>query len=250
MHQRPILTTHGFLEPGRSVPIPGGRVWDAPACRDAWFAHRVELDRPPVDLAGAFRAWDAHHRGKGIARRYLCWETDPDEPWAELPERCAPVRMWGLVRGGSDAATPEAALPLRPVEDLDAFVPIAARQHPEYGPSYEDYLGFLHRSLRALGAVVWAAWDDGVPVASATVVPGPGRWFRFQEIWTDVPHRRRGLCAALVRRGLATDPGGTFVIASVDGSDALRIYERAGFARVSRFLECSTPTEDAVTAPA
>ncbi|MCB9688685.1 MAG: GNAT family N-acetyltransferase [Alphaproteobacteria bacterium] len=250
MDPRPILRTHRFLAPSTSTPLEHGRVWDEPACRDAWFAHRVELDRAPEDLEAAFRVWDLHHAGKGVERRYVCWETDVDEPWAAVPERCAPVRMWGLVRGGAEDLGPEPALPVRPVEDLDRFSLIAARQHPEYGPTYPRYLRHQLGLLRGLGATVLAAWDGERPVASATIVPGPDRWYRFQEVWTDRAWRRRGLCGALVRRGLAFDPGGVFVVCSVDGSDALRIYERAGFARVSRFVECSTPTEDAVTAPA
>ena len=81
-------------------------------------------------------------------------------------------------------------------------------------------------------------------------MPGPDRWYRFQEVWTDRAWRRRGLCGALVRRGLATDPLGVFVVCSVDRSEALRIYEGEGFERVSRYVECSTPIEDAVRAPA
>lgn len=250
MDARPILRTHRFLAPGACLPIPTGRVWDSPGCRDGWFAHRVELDAPPADLEGAFRIWDAHHAGKGVERRYVCWETDRDEPWAAIPERCAPVRMWGLVRGGADDAGPEPVLPLRPAEDLDRFTAIASSQHPEYGPSYPRYLRHLLGTLRELGASVWAAWDGDRPVASATLVPGPDRWYRFQEVWTDRGWSRRGLCSALIRRGLASDPLGTFVVCSVDGSDALRIYERTGFERVSRFVECSTPTEGAVRGPA
>ncbi len=245
--RRPLSSTHGFARPpdNTATPVPGGLVWDAPSCRDAWFAHRLELDGPPADLGAAFALWDAHHAGKGIGRRFVCWETPLEAPWAEVPQRLAPERMVGIVRHGAGEHRSDTILPVREVGDLERLVAAAARQMPAQGPSYARYLGWLHRGLAAIGATTFAAFDGEEPVAAATVVPGPGGVWRFQEVWTDRAWRRRGLCAALVRRCLAVDPAGTFVIASVDGSDALRIYERLGFRRASRFVECSSPVEDA-----
>jgi GNAT superfamily N-acetyltransferase len=229
--------------------VPGGVIWDAPACREAWFGHRLELERAPTDLDAAFARWDEHHAGKGVGRRFLCWETGLDEPWAEIPQRFAPERLVGMARAGGAVPGPEPAAPIRPVTDLGGFAAAAARQEPAFGPAYEAYLRWLHLGLARAGATTFAAFHGEQPVAGATVVPGPegpaGRWVRFQEVWTDRAWRRRGLCSAVIRRCLAAFPGATFALAAVDGGDAARIYLRLGFQPVSRMAQCSRPVEDA-----
>lgn len=217
-------------------------VWDAPGCRASWFAHRIELDRPPADLGPWFSRWDAYHAGKGVGRAYLCWETAPDEPFAEVPERFAPVRMVGLVHDGPRPARATPVLPLREATGtaLDAVIAGLAAQSPALGQGFATYATWLYRGLEARGARTLAAWDGDRAVAAATVVPGPGGG-RFQEVWTDAAWRRQGLATAILSRLLAT--GGPFVLQAEAEAEALRIYLRLGFRPVSRGMEVSRANE-------
>ena len=116
----------------------------------------------------------------------------------------------------------------------------AAAQGPQYGPSYLTYLDWLYRGLAEQGGSTLVAWDGSDPVAALTVVPGPHDR-RFQEVWTTRTYRRRGLATALIATALRQ--GGTHLLASVVGSDALRVYLRLGFRPVSRVYEVSRANE-------
>ncbi|MEQ1508572.1 MAG: hypothetical protein ABMB14_40445, partial [Myxococcota bacterium] len=56
---RPVCRTLRFATPAdvAVTTVDGGTVWDAPACREAWFAHRIELDHPPDRLDDGFARW-------------------------------------------------------------------------------------------------------------------------------------------------------------------------------------------------
>lgn len=216
--------------------------WDAPGCRKAYFAHRLELDRAPDDPAPWFARWQEEHGGKGVGRAILVWETPLDEVPGPLPERLAPIRMLGMAHDGPAPRVKPIPVPLRAAraDELPAVAAATAAQEPAYGPGYRTYLEWLYPGLAAVGGRTLAAWDGDRPVAALTVVRGEGVT-RFQEVWTDRAWRGRGLASALVARALAD--GGLHLLATVEGSDAERLYRKLGFRPVSRMVEISIATE-------
>lgn len=240
----PLCRTLRFARPpGVTLEEREGIViFDAPGCRDAWSAHRLELDAPPTDPAPFLARWQAAHGTTGVARRTLCWETPLDVPWTRVAERYAPTRMWGMRRAGPPPEVP-APLPIRPAGDaLGRVIAVAAGQHPAFGPSYATFLGWWYRGLAAVGGTCWVAWDGDAPVAAATLVEGPEE-ARFQDVWTLASHRRRGLAAALIAAALADHharrPAAPVVIGAVVDGPAEGLYRRLGFRAVSRWTELS-----------
>ena len=214
-------------------------VWRAPACRESWFGHRLELDRS-IDPAAGFARWEREQPGIDVDRRFLAWETPLDEPFPEIPARFAPSFGVGLERPPAPAARVPAVLPIEEAEDLEPAIAAAGRQHPQFGDGYRVYVRWLYEGLAAQGATMFVARDGDRVVAAATVVPGPDRLARFQEVWTDAAHRRRGLATALVTAAVRAYADRTLLILCDEGSEAHRIYVRCGFRPVSRWVELST----------
>lgn len=240
----PISRSARYAAPRGSVRADRGDhvVWEVPSCRLAWFGHRLELDEPPDDIGRWLARWDAEHAGKGVGRAFLCWETPLDAPRPSLPQRYAPVGMLGLVHDGPAPVVAPPPLPVRAADhrELPAVAAAAAAQEPAFGPEYRAYLEWLYPALAAVGARTLAAWDADRPVAALTVVPGDGE-ARFQEIWTDRAHQRRGLASALLAQALLRDA--PHLLAAVEGSAAHRLYLRLGFRPVSRVWRVSRTNE-------
>jgi GNAT superfamily N-acetyltransferase len=110
-------------------------------------------------------------------------------------------------------------------------------------PHDEAHRQFLHRraawhrdlASRQL-AGFWGAFDDRTLVGSLGLV-GLGRLARYQDVQTAHSHRRRGVARALLAAaaGDAVAAGAEqLVIQALVDSDAVRIYERAGFRTIER----------------
>jgi hypothetical protein len=223
--------THAFCRPAdvSRTPIPAGWVWDAPACRDDWWAHRVELVGGTV--AEGLAAWDAHHAGKGLGRRAVTLELPVDADWPAAPARWAPTRQEVLAR---DAAPAEDGR----VVTLDAGTAAAflAAERRALGPGHEAALRWWLGGLHARGAVTRAiVGDDGVRGA-LTSVPGPGGLVRLQEVHVAARWRRTGVLRALLG---AVPAGRVVVVSEVDGAAAA--WRALGFAPVGRLLACAAP---------
>ncbi len=92
------------------------------------------------------------------------------------------------------------------------------------------------QSLVATGRAVWfGAFDRGDLVGSLGLV-ALGSRARYQDVQTAATHRKRGIASALLaaaaRQVLPTIE--QLVIVAEPGSDAARVYERAGFRTIER----------------
>jgi GNAT superfamily N-acetyltransferase len=227
---------------------PGCVAWSSASGR-GWFAHRLELDRPPADvdeLRAALARWDAEGHPPEVDRRAVAWETPwgpstTDPEWS-IPPRFAPSHQLGMVRDPGAPGDPDPRIRPATDADLDAIADAHAGQHPALGAGLREELRWLYRGLQARGATTWSATDaDGRPIAAATLVWVPeGRGARLREVWTAAGRRREGLGTALVAAAVRACPSGAVVLACEEGSDAHRIYVRAGFRAVSRFVTAST----------
>lgn len=214
-------------------------IWRAPACPESWFGHRIEFDRPVAPEAG-FSRWEQEQAGIDVQRRFLAWETPLDVPAPALPPRYAPFCALGLLRPPGAMPEVRAPLPIHAVgSELPQVIAAASRQHPQFGTTYLDYVTWLYEGLAARGATTFAARDGDRVVAAATLVPGPDGDGRFQEVWTDARYRRRGLATALVAAAVRQEADRSLLILCEEGSEAHRIYLRAGFRPVSRWVELS-----------
>jgi GNAT superfamily N-acetyltransferase len=112
-------------------------------------------------------------------------------------------------------------------------------------PPDEPFRQFLHRRGAAQRDLVlrgvarfWGAFDDGTLVASLGLVR-LGRLCRYQDVQTAAAHRRHGVAAALLAIAAGDDLAADaeqLVICTVAGSDAERVYERAGFRTVEHIV--------------
>jgi GNAT superfamily N-acetyltransferase len=222
-----VAETHGFCRPSGVLraPVPGGWVWDAPPCRDAWSAHRVELVAGGVEEG--LRWWEAHHAGKGLARVAITVEGPPA---LAAPPGWSVTRQVVLVHSGAPEVG-DAALPVRPADPGRVADWIAAHRVID-GPAYARALRWWLGGLAANGAVTWVAWDGSEPAATVTLVPGPAGVGRLQEVFTAPGWRRRGLARALLSRAL--QPVERAVLAVDAGSAAERCYRALGFSEVGR----------------
>ena len=135
---------------------------------------------------------------------------------------------------------PPIDLELRPLEphELRATADLAFAIADDHTDHYRQFLirrAAWHRSLVERGlARFWGAFD-GALVGSLGIVP-LGRLARYQDVQVATTHRKRGIASALlaVAARHAREAGAEqMVIVADPGSDAARVYERAGF----RFTE-------------
>lgn len=108
-------------------------------------------------------------------------------------------------------------------------------EHPE-----QIYTRFItdqvrgHRRLAEQGSAAWfGAFDDSGELASSLGIVDLGGLARYQSVLTAAPHRRRGLARHLlsVAAQWAVARGADRLVIVADaGSDADRLYRRAGFA--------------------
>jgi GNAT superfamily N-acetyltransferase len=215
-------------------------VWRAPRCPESWFGHRLELDHPGDPVIG-FARWDAEQTGIEVDRRFLTWETPLDVPFPPIAPRYAPSYAIGLERPPGPISPVSQVLPIRAAgPDLPSAIEAAARQHPQFGPTYRAYVRWLYEGLAERGATTFVAWDADRVVAAATIVPGPGEIGRFQEVWTQPAWRRQGLAMALLAAAIRQHVDRSLLVLCDQDSDAHRIYARAGFRPVSRWVELSS----------
>ena len=197
--------------------------------------------------------WRASHVGKGVSTAYIVWEV-PD-PTAAAPDHPAAVRVvesHGLML--DELPVPKVVPPgatLRPLDsdrDWERLFDLSVDVHPYASdPAGRAYLRWEHTGRRErieAGGRQWGAFVDGRLVGAAALLPGPTS-ARYQDVFVDPDHRRRGLASALVSRAAAhlqaRRPGIPMWIAAEAGSAAEAIYRGIGFIPVSTVFEASMP---------
>ena len=99
----------------------------------------------------------------------------------------------------------------------------------------ENYREFLLRRARWQSSLVtrglakfFGVYEQAVLVASLGLVP-MGNVARYQDVQTAAAFRRRGMASSLLATAATEVPSSHYVIMSAAGSDAERVYARAGF---------------------
>jgi GNAT superfamily N-acetyltransferase len=235
----PLTRTSQFACPPdcRSKLGPGCLIWRADHT-DAPLAHRLELEAPPADLPAAFALWDQLQSDSPAQRRVLQWETGLEIPFPDLAPRFAPVRMLGMLYTSTRDSISVAGVP---PELLEKVVQGAACCHPELGPSHVQMLRWLYQGLAQRGATTLACWEEDRVTASVMAMPSPdGQQVRLLELWTVKDRRRRGLASTLMVQALSLSSGRPTLLMTEEGSPAHVLYEKLGFAAVSRVMYVST----------
>lgn len=157
--------------------------------------------------------------------------------------------------GGPPAESPPEGYELRELaseRDWNKSLQLSLLQAVADGYTEADHLSFLRRRIEgrrhqaSLGHLRWWGAFHGTDLAAHMgLVEGviDGRAMaRFQDVETHPDHRRRGLSTALLAKvgGAARAP--TLVILARPDSDAGRIYRRAGFEHVERYVVVERPS--------
>jgi GNAT superfamily N-acetyltransferase len=117
-----------------------------------------------------------------------------------------------------------------------------ADRHDEIYRRFLQRRAAWKRDLVAAGeARFWGAFDGDRLVGSLGIV-----WLhavaRYQDVQTAATHRRRGIASAMLAAAAADAQRDTLVIVALPGSDAERVYTRAGFRALERTASaCRAP---------
>ncbi|MBA3819325.1 MAG: GNAT family N-acetyltransferase [Deltaproteobacteria bacterium] len=122
-------------------------------------------------------------------------------------------------------------------DEVIATADIAFANADRHDDAYRQFLdrrALWKASLVDKGSArFYGAFDDDVLVGSLGLV-ALGEVARFQDVEVAASHRKRGIASALLAAAAANAPADTLVIVALSGSDAARVYERAGFRVIER----------------
>ena len=183
----------------------------------------------------------------------LCWDGVTGELGAAAEATCAGFAVdttLGMTAPAVRAAAAPPGLELRPLAP-DELARAAELDFAIGGGHNEGRRQFLHRRAAWFRDLVarrvaqfWGAFDDRTLVGSLGLVR-LGRLGRYQDVQTAPSHRRRGIALALLSAaaGEAALAGvEQLVIKTPSGSEAERVYERAGFRTIERTISaCREP---------
>lgn len=212
---------------------------------DFWFGNRLIFSDPPEDAAAAI----AQFRADLPDVRHICIAWDiPNLPLGPVQ---ALFEGSGLTVDQGDVLTLKGDLHRAPVPEgivLRAFEPkdwaqshdIAMEIARDEGMTMTGHRAYLEGRAKArkwqieAGLAQWfGAFDGGLLVGDMGIVQSHTH-IRYQVVQTRKSHRGRGIASALL--GFALDwararaPEALPVIVADAGSDAGRLYRRAGFA--------------------
>jgi GNAT superfamily N-acetyltransferase len=143
----------------------------------------------------------------------------------------------------SDLAQRAPALPIRVLAG-DEVIETAKLAYAVGDRHDESYRAFCERRAASHRGVVtcFGAFDGAQLVASLGIVQ-LGALARYRDVQTLAAYRSRGLASALLATAAAAvDPSSQLVIVTLDGGDAERVYERAGFRVTERTVSaCKRP---------
>lgn len=144
--------------------------------------------------------------------------------------------------GPSNPFAPPDGIVIRAIEtaeDWEKVVALQVQTGLEDGHVQADYEPYIRKRFANRAKQVpegWGCWFgafDGAQLAGDLGIFAGDGTARFQDVETGKNHRRRGICAALVTKGLewaaARAPAATPVIVAHSDGDAGRVYRRCGF---------------------
>ena len=226
----------------------GAVVSDArfPAIREPNYA-RVEAAEPVALSEIEDRLLPAMQRSGSVGAHAVVFrpeeQTDLIAAASTRGERIA----WDLVmriEGRGEPGPDHVQEVARPSEDFWVVHRASAALFDIEGTVTIDQLQAMERSVMVPGGRRWfAANDGGRPVALAALMVLDGVGF-VDHVVTFPDARRRGHAEALTRRlvfeASRSGSGATYLLADPEG-DAVRIYERIGFERVSHLASWVSP---------
>jgi len=230
-----------------------------PGDPDYYYGNLLVLPAPlrPGQLAWALALFAREVAARGTVHHVtLCWDLgdgDAEPPGAtdELVAAGLEVEVTHvMVAGALQPAAPPPGIELRPLapDELARAAELAFANdtaHDEAQRQFRRRRAAWQRDLVTRGAGrFWGAFDDRTLVGSLGLVR-LGRLGRYQDVLIASSHRRRGIAAALLAIS-AQDACAAgveqLVIQTEWGSDAKRVYERAGFRAIERLVSaCREP---------
>ena len=224
---------------------------------DYWSGNQILL-RDPAQDAGRALGWfeaafpDATHRA-------FVWDLPglaavaPDPGFAQAgcaPDLCDVLSLTGPL-AGADLPEGFAVRALAGAEDWAASLALAIEMGREDGHDGPQHAAYLRRRLEArrgqiaAGQGAWFGVFDGDLLVAQMGMLHDDRIARYQDVQTRARHRRRGLCAALLRHAglwaLGRAPQAVPVIIAQADGDAGRLYRRMGFALTERLTGVLRP---------
>lgn len=251
----PCSRSDRFAKPADSVRTRdvGGYVYDTPRCRESNWGHRLEMDHPPPEheVEGCFARWSDLHRGKGVERAYVTFETV--QPWPGRTTVGMDCKLDPLTLMRFDGRRPEPVSTQayevrtfsddqdwRAVQTLGWEVDPPQDEEAEKLQRYCDwYYGGLRARVERGEGAWWGIWStsaaDGVLLAAAGLF-WKDEEARFQDVQTHPGYRRRGYCSALIhnaiRQRMRAHSGPVYIAATTE-SPIERLYLGLGFAPCS-----------------
>ncbi|HEY4242845.1 MAG TPA: GNAT family N-acetyltransferase [Kofleriaceae bacterium] len=206
-----------------------------------YYGNLLVLARAPQrgEVGHWLDVFHREHAGPEIHHVTLEWDGDDEPPTDELVDAGFTVERANVLvaTAVAPAAAPD-GIEVRELipEELARATELAYADIADDEPHrrFMQRRGAWKRALVARRlAQFWGAFADGALVGSLGVVPvstALGRFGRFQDVQVEEPVRRRGIAAALIAAAVAQAPPlDGFAIVAETGSDAARVYERAGF---------------------
>ncbi len=227
-------------------------VQQTPAEPDFWMGNQLILKRDDLDLAALEVAFQAHF--PGAKHRAMVW----DIPGLDANRVAPPFETAGYERDLCDALTlageiAQADVPkgitlrrLETEQDWGQALALALEIGVEEGHPADSHVHYLQRRntgrrqqiARGLGQ--WFGAFDGDLLVAQMGMFHDADVARYQHVETRKSHRRRGICAALLRHCrlwvLDRAPDATPVIVAETDGAAGRLYRRMGFAHTESIV--------------
>ncbi len=173
--------------------------FDAPACREASFCHRLVLDDPPEPehVPMWLDTWRSHHAGKGIDRACLSWEKRKPDTFAGAQRlRCLMM---------DEEVAPEVIPQVRAIVDIDEALVLMTEEHnPTEARNRHNrwnLTGILDRCADDWGRFL--GWYENDELVGMSAILWNHREARLQSIAVREDHRRKGICSMLVSQCIA-----------------------------------------------
>ncbi len=245
-----VLAMRGLSE---FVQHPGYIAQRTPAEPDYWMGNQLILSRPDHPAKDAFAAFDTQF--PAAAHKSFVWDVpgmSPDQIDPAFAALGCDVDTFDTLALSGDIAaapTPDGIVmrSLKGDADWDASFALQMEIGIEEGRPKETYSGYARRRNHARrqqiadGLGAWFGAFDGDRLVAQMGMFHDQAIARYQHVETRKSHRRRGICAALLRHSclwaLGRAPSAKVVIVAQADSAAGRLYRRMGFAHAETLVE-------------
>lgn len=210
-----------------------------------YMGNLLVLAAPPQvgEVAYWTRRFAEEFRGiAGIRHVALRWDGSAGDPGARDELRAAGFAIedhWVMAAARVTPAT--TAYPIRPLrpDEMQAAADLEFAIADDHAETYRQFLNrraaWKADLVAAKFGTWWGAFDGAALVGSLGLVP-LDRVARYQDVQTAASHRKRGIASALLATAAAAVEVDRYLIVAEPGSDASRIYTRAGFAVIERMV--------------